>query len=271
VARAADAIARARSGYPPDVKIGVVPEVAAEVVGYAKSRQRRDGLHFILDVGASTLDLCAFVLHSDRGDDVYELLSADVRPLGLLALHDARMEAARRRPPFDTWPIDLAESIPEWEKLEDFPPETRARLSLADDSYVNAAARRVLLRMIDYVRHHRDPHAAVWRTGVPLFLCGGGSGHPAIPRTVALADSTGGRIWAGYRGLKPTSLPVPTSLTTSLPDGLFQRRLSVAYGLSFPGINIGPINPPHTIDNVEAPDRFVSGKWRERFVDKDQV
>ena len=271
VPRAADAIARAKTGDPTDVEIGVVPEVAAEVVGYAKSRQRRDGLHFILDVGASTLDLCAFVLHSDRGDDVYELLSADVRPLGLLALHDARMEAARRRPPFDSWPSDLVESIPEWEAVSDIPPETRERLRLADDSYVNTAARRVLLRMIDYVRHHRDPHAAGWRTGVPLFLCGGGSGHPAIPRTVALADSTGRRNWTGYQGLKATSLPVPPSLASNLPKGLFQRRLSVAYGLSFPGINIGPINPPHAIENIEAPDRFVGGKWRDRFVGKDQV
>lgn len=268
---AADAIARAKSGNPPDVEIGVVPEVAAEVVGYAKSRQRRDGLHFILDVGASTLDLCAFVLHSDRGDDVYELLSADVRPLGLLALHDARMEAAGRRPPFDRWPSDLAESIPEWEGLSTIPSDARERLSLADGAYVNTAARHVLLRMIDYVRHHRDPHAAGWRTGVPLFLCGGGSGHPTIPRTVAVADSTGRRNWTGYHGLKPTSLPVPPSLASDLPDGLFQRRLSVAYGLSFPGINIGPIHPPHAIENIEAPDRFAGGKWRERFVDKDQV
>jgi hypothetical protein len=271
VAMAMDATVRARAGNEPGVEVAVIPEVAAEVVGYAKSRQRRDGLHFILDVGASTIDLCAFVLHSDRGDDVYELLSADVRQLGLLALHDARMQACGGRAPFDRWPDDLAESIPEWESLPHMPAEARRLLQHADDGYVNTAARQVLLRMIDYVRHHRDPNTLGWQTGVPLFLCGGGSGHQVVPRVVSLAESTGRKNWTGYRGLKVTSLPVPRPLVSDLPEGLFQRRLAVAHGLSFPGINIGPINPPHSIENVDAPDRLTGGKWQERFVGKDQV
>ena len=125
--------------------------------------------------------------------------------------------------------------------------------------------------MIDYVRHHRDPNAEGWRAGVPLFLCGGGSSHETIRRVVSLADSTGRKSWTNYRGLRVTPLPVPPELVGNLPGGVFQQRLSVAYGLSFPGINIGPINPPTSIEDVDGPDRSTGGNWRERFVDKDQV
>lgn len=270
-AMAREAVLQIRNEKAVGIDINVIPEVAAEVVGYAKSRQRNDGLHFILDVGASTLDLCAFVLHADRGDDVYELLAADVKPLGLLALHDARMQAAKERPPFDRWPADLTVSIPDWKSIADLPAGIRRDLQRADEEYVNTAARQVLLRMIDYVRQRRDPNADGWRTGVPLFLCGGGSNHESVPRIFSLADSTGRSNWTGYRGLKPRSLPVPSQLVGDIAPDMYQSRMSVAYGLSFPGINIGPINPPTSIDDVREPDRFTGGRWKERFVDKDQV
>lgn len=270
-ATACKTLRQARKEKGVGIAINVIPEVAAEVVGYAKSLQRRDGLHFILDVGASTMDLCAFVLHADRGDDIYELLAADVKPLGLLALHDARMQAAAGFPPFDSWPEDLTTSIPGWEGLADLPAVVKPRLKRADDDYVNTAARQMLLRMIDYVRHHRDPNSEGWRTGVPLFLCGGGGHHGTVPRLVSLADSTGRRNWTGYHGLKVRPLPLPSQLTGDVAPDVYQSRLSVAYGLSFPNINIGPINPPTSIPDVQSRDRFNGGRWKDRFIDKDQV
>jgi len=144
-------------------------------------------------------------------------------------------------------------------------------LARADDDYVNTAARQVLLRMIDYVRHRRDPNAEGWRSGVPVFVCGGGSSHETVLRLVSLANSTGRRNWTSYRGLNPRPLPVPAQLAGNLDPSVYQSRMSVAYGLSFPGINIGPINPPKSIDDVRPPDRFTGGRWKDRFVDKDQV
>jgi len=97
------------------IDVDVVPEVAAQVVGYARSRERQDGLHTLMDVGASTLDLCSFVLHAHEADDNYELLTAAVEPLGLVELHGRRMDVAGGRPPFDAIPEDLVSALPDWQ------------------------------------------------------------------------------------------------------------------------------------------------------------
>lgn len=40
----------------------LIPEVIAEVTGYAKSQFRNEGLHILVDIGASTLDVCSFIV-----------------------------------------------------------------------------------------------------------------------------------------------------------------------------------------------------------------
>lgn len=72
------------SGADLSCEIEIVPEVAAAVTAYARSRQRRDGLHFLVDVGAGTFDACVFRLHDDTGDRV-SIFQACVKPLGVLA------------------------------------------------------------------------------------------------------------------------------------------------------------------------------------------
>ena len=88
---------------------------------------------------------------------------------------------------------------------------------------------------------------------------------------MSLADAIGRRNWTRYGGLKVMSLPMPVQLAGSLNREAYQRRTSVAYGLSFPCINIGPINPPTSIDDITGPDRLTGSGWKSRFVDKDQV
>jgi len=63
--------------HPDD--IGVVPEVIAEVVGYARSNLRREGTHLLVDVGASTVDVATFVLHS-KDDGNYSGKLSTARP-----------------------------------------------------------------------------------------------------------------------------------------------------------------------------------------------
>ena len=40
--------------------VEVFPEIAAPVVGYARLRRRREGLHVMVNVGPSTIDVCGF-------------------------------------------------------------------------------------------------------------------------------------------------------------------------------------------------------------------
>ena len=89
---AAEALRIAGGKSDSAIDIEVVPEIAAEVVGYARSRLRSEGLHVMVDVGASTIDICGFVLHSRDGEDRYELLTALVKRLGIHDLHLRRMD-----------------------------------------------------------------------------------------------------------------------------------------------------------------------------------
>ena len=77
--------------FDPGIAIEVVPEVAAQAVGYARSTFRDPGLHLLIDVGAGTLDVCGFVLHEWDGQDRYRLLTATVDRLGVLELHRRRL------------------------------------------------------------------------------------------------------------------------------------------------------------------------------------
>lgn len=77
----------------PHPAIEVVPEVAAQAVGYARSTLRDPGLHLLVDVGATTLDICGFILHQAEGRDRYELLTTTVERLGALELHRERLGA----------------------------------------------------------------------------------------------------------------------------------------------------------------------------------
>ena len=68
---------------------------------------RHPGLHAVIDIGASTLDVCGIELLAKDGEDAYELLTADVRDFGFLELHSRRMGVAGHKPPFDAVPNDL--------------------------------------------------------------------------------------------------------------------------------------------------------------------
>ncbi len=54
--------------HPEDV--AAVPEIIAEVVAYAHSDLRREGTHLLVDVGALTLDVATFVLHTIDGEEL---------------------------------------------------------------------------------------------------------------------------------------------------------------------------------------------------------
>lgn len=64
-------------------EIDVLPEVVAEVSGFARSTSRKTGLFLLVDVGAGTLDACTFTLHSDEGQDRYSIFAAEVRKHGV--------------------------------------------------------------------------------------------------------------------------------------------------------------------------------------------
>ncbi len=225
----------------------VVPEVAAEVAGYARSDLRRTGLHFLVDVGAATLDVAGFILHENDEGDLYPILEASVTRRGTTALQRARCETLTS---VATRPLlKPPASFLGWAGRDE---EIIDAISAADEEF-RAAARRQLGEIIREVRRRRDPNAKAWTEGVPLFLCGGGRGTSVYKSAVArlnrdLAKAVPG--WPGFIELK-MGPGYERLVAPGLPKKQY-HRMAVAWGLSIPFDDIGKVVRPGEIEDIEA-------------------
>lgn len=286
----------------PDVAgIDVYPEIAALVVGYARSRRRRDGLHVMVDVGASTVDVCGFGLQDQDGDDQYLLNTALVKRFGIRELHRRRVDAIK-----DANPTDLSGVRSSLDPFSEVPfaggdylaapmGPLRARLDEVDGRYVDDLTHALMTVLMD-LRRWRDPNAEAWTTGLPLFRVGGGAEHGLVVRAVREAHH---RLmkWTDTNGIDEQNLPTLETLevaeglavdaTTQHRSGVDRapqqraasqsvearhlddvaRRLGVAYGLSFDRFDIGDIVPPHEIDDVPP----MPPRRPAEYVSKDRV
>lgn len=250
---AARACHDAEAGGNPDSEtpVDVVPEIVAEVVGYARSKVKTYGLHVVVDVGASTLDICGFNLHAPEGEDKYELFTALVERLGLHELHLKRVAAIPASVQGTCARIatlDASSPIPVCgtDYVVKPPAVLRASLNAVDDSYILECT-NALMRVLMTLKKDMDPFAEAWKTGLPVFLAGGGRDFRLVRRSAESADK---RLVHAVKtvGIRPRNLPQPETLVSEdVPSG----RLDVAYGLSFDRFDIGVIHPPHEIQNVE--------------------
>ena len=245
--------AEARGAPDSETHIDVVPAIVAEVVGYARSKLRHNGLHVVVDVGASTLDICGFNLYSPEGEDHYPLLTALVERLGLHELHLKRIAAIPASVPGARVPqLEPSRPIPDRGSYYVVEPSNALRrlLDAVDDRYVLACT-NALMRVLMDLRKCRSPCADAWQTGVPLFLSGGGRNFEIIERATRCAHERLTK-YTKTLGIRPRALPKPETLANEdAPDG----RLDVAYGLSFDRFDIGEIHPPAEIPDVENPPR----------------
>lgn len=249
------------------IAIEVVPEVAAQAVGYARSTLRDPGLHLLVDVGASTFDVCGFVLHEREGQDRYELFTATVDRLGVLELHRARLAVLGCLTGSDGDECVAYDPLmPVKETLDDYHPGCSCTPPDVDAEFCRRATGVVMRHLID-LKRRRDPLSRRWTTGLPVFLCGGGSGMDLFHRLVNDADARF-RATTTARGLLLRTLPKPEHLLNDdVGEALF-HRLSVAYGLSFDALNIGRVSPPHETEDVPPPPRR---RIEDAFISKDQV
>ena len=253
--------------------VEVFPEIAALVVGYARSRRRRAGLHVMMDVGGSTIDICGFGLLDDDGDDSYQLFTALVERIGIRELHQKRMDAIRhantesllRVPalldPFSEVPAAGSEyvSTPSNPLCAEF-----QRL---DKRYVEDCT-NALMKVIVHLKRSRDPHSEAWTTGLSLFKAGGGAQHRLVAHAVDEANRRLANL-LDAKGIDEKYLETLVGLDWSPEDGgqdgasgetprdhglvdpdTMAGRLGVAYGLGFDKFEIGEIVPPHDIDDV---------------------
>lgn len=213
----------------PDGALGcefeIKPEIVAAAVGYSHSDQRREGVHMMIDVGASTLDVCTFLLHQKDGSDRYSLLTADVAFLGTFRL------------------------------------EQDGRSELKADCDV--ALRRVIRALLppNGLAAREDIFSEHGR--LPIFLTGGGSKHRFYSGCVDdLEDAIQNGFRVKSRGIRRIQLPVPDTIGGEA--SVVFHRLAVAWGLSYRAVDIGDVIPAEAfepgdpIKRIPWEDRYLS-------------
>ncbi len=208
----------------------IIPEIAGGAVGYALSNLRREGLHVMVDIGASTVDVCSFILHAREGNDRYSLLTADVQILGTIRLHHERIVALKRA--YERQADDLRDRhdplVPLAEDIEPYlisreqliPALTQAEAQLKEQF------QKMLRRVIWEARVRRNPDDSVWRQNgrLPILLIGGGSKLQFFRSAVEELDAWL-RSNTSNDGTVLLPVPVPDSLGNRTDE---YQRLAVA-------------------------------------------
>jgi hypothetical protein len=252
-------------------EIELIPEVAAEVIGYARSDMRRDGLHILVDVGATTFDVCSFILHNKGGEDRYELLTADVPQLGALLLYKQRVEGVRHAVEshvFGLW--DQYDPVcPMPDELADYLPcDDAISVSIKDrnDQHKKHCGHALWKTIVD-LKRTRYPKAPCWESTLPLFVSGGGSFIPFFQTVIDDLSPELQALYIGCDGIQQLSLSKPENLVGDIDDRTY-HRMAVAWGLSYEKVNIGSVCRPGDIDDVAPPESY---DHRREFISKDQV
>jgi hypothetical protein len=246
----------------------IIPEIAAGAIGYALSDLRREGLHLMVDVGASTVDVCSFVLHERAGSDRYALLTADVKQLGTIRLHQDRVRAISEAHEKQAQELrDKHDALaPISEDIESYllPRERILAAVREGEAKLKSQCQCMLRKVIVDARTRRDPHASVWRGRLPILLIGGGGQLPFFRSLVDELDPWL-KTYAGNEGVVFLPVAVPPTISSTTTE---HHRLAVAWGLSHQKLNIGEITPADQIEDIEPPRPI---DWESGYISKDQV
>ena len=233
--------------------IGPIPEIIAEVLGYVNSPLRQNGMHMLVDVGASTLDVSTFILHSQGEEDVYSILWPDVQPLGAYVLHQRRIKESSKLFQKKIENLEcLCDGISPLPDIRQYLPEPCSDdyecVGLCDSHLLEECSRNIR-SVIRITKERRNPLSAAWTIGLPVFLCGGGS---KIELYKSIFPHAADKLAVTkFGGFEIKNLPKPTNIEADDLPVADYHRIAVAYGLSFSGFDIGKIIPPRDIKDLE--------------------
>jgi hypothetical protein len=243
------------------------PEVIMEVVGYAHSPLRINGLHMLVDVGATTLDTATFLIRSDLGEDVFTLLATKVERYGTMELHKHRVQALKNSmQPCLPHIINIDPTLP-------LPDTTHYEHQVAkndlyqNDCIVFKECRSNIGELIRHTKEARDPNSAAWAAGLPVFICGGGARHPIYKDLIESLGSKIAESLTNFNEFSIKAIPKPQKLEApELPHNEYDR-LAVAYGLSFTSDEIGKVIPESKVSDIHREKKV--NRFEERYVSKD--
>ena len=233
------------AGVVPHKVVAVLPEFACQLYSYLDSAQRQSDIHALMDVGAGTLDVAFFNVHSEDEEDVLPILSATVKTLGTHHLIGA---LAGKPGEQLEWRDDDAAAHDE--EVATRICEDTDKVNVRRRAYLSALART----FGDAQKQARVkyPSSRAWQGGAPvdLFLCGGGSRLPTI-REHILSLVRDAKKTLGLT-IRIVPLPRPQNLEGGLREDQYDR-VSVAYGLSqLPG-NVGRVIHRHDLEPLDMP------------------
>jgi predicted Zn finger-like uncharacterized protein len=235
--------------------VGTHPEVIMEIVGYARSPLRNDGLHLLVDIGASTMDVATFIIHSDEGEDKFPILETAVDQYGTMVLHEKRIRGLKNN-------LDQAlQSKGSIDPTGALPDLTYYEVSMEssvfteiDNQFFKACAANIG-NVIRNTKNNRAPYARAWSLGLPVFICGGGS---RIEAYRTMLRNLGSRIAKGisdFKGFDIRIIPKPDQLEAPDISHHEYDRLAVAYGLSFSSLEIGEVISRDMVSDIQKEDR----------------
>jgi len=250
----------ANSARPDATEIGLdglhlMPEFVAQIAGYVRSPQRRDGLHLLMDVGAGTVDLAIFmVMKENKAEkDRYPIFVSQVLPLGT---HFLMAERHRQLGIQDLGWDDFI-SVPTAEEFAKQAHIEPGRAIEADNALKTRLAEGIV-KLLHHTQTRRHGNASEWTTGLPSFLSGGGASCDVYIRSLASAFTE--------RGVKQRRTQFPLLEEAAKLQGIERttfHRLSVAYGLTFDAASIGCILAPHEISDAPRVDPNIHTARRQ--------
>lgn len=263
------------ASFKIDCDFDVIPEVIAEVKGYAESRFRRPGLHLLVDIGASTLDVCSFNLREIEGDEPLPIFTADVDLLGAKRLHRARIDGSKEVALAHAMSLvdecDPVSRIPD--NVEDYVPLCQEKdqaiyneIAIAEKRFAESCA-KFLRKTIIHLRRKRDQNSPRWCEALPVFVCGGAKDMRLYREVMSCVHSWLPTYIPSSHGIRRIDLPKPESLEAEVNNDSY-HRLAVAWGLSHLRFNIATYRRPSEIKDMSPKKkRNISDK----FISKDMV
>jgi len=243
------------------------PEVIMEVVGYARSPLRTNGLHLLIDVGATTMDSATFIIHNQDGDDVFPLLETKVERFGTMVLHNNRIQTLKNSLQKTLQQIN---SIDPTNPLPD-PIHYEIQAGKNDLSENDARFFRqcsaIIGEVIRTTKKRRDPRSGAWEKGLPVFICGGGGRLAAYREMIKDLGSRFAKSIIDFKDFTIKEIPKPDQLEAPELSPQEYDRLAIAYGLSFTSFEIGEVIPESKVSDIQREVKIRS--IEDDFVSKD--
>ena len=243
------------------------PEVIMEVVGYVKSPLGEQGMHLLIDVGASTLDVASFRVGARDGEHFYPILKSKVGAFGSLMLHRERVDRVRLK--IQT----TLNAVYDVDPIKPLPPIKKYQVGLYEedlqgiDTEFQTLCYKTIGDVVAYTKKNGDPFSSAWRSYLPVFVCGGGSKDKFYTDVVDSMSKKLSNALSEFNGFKILNIPKPETLHAPHILSTEYNRLAVAYGLSFSIDEIGEVIPESKVDTIkitkpdfDPTDRFIGAE-----------